>query len=253
MAVRTRKAFGCSITVISNGNEYHTFGTWKMTITNNNYIGEPVLETNYMDVPGRNTKLDYSEALTGRPVYKSRPIALQMEALEECMRWDILMSKIRNCLHGRLVKVSFDNDKSHYWKGRIYVKEHDREKKLGGFTLEMPEADPYKYDLTSSQEDWLWDPFDFETDIIRYIGELTITDSYTLSIPAGGMLTVPVINVTEITSNTLTVKLSSNNKTYTLAVGRNRFPDLMVAGENNVTLKFTGSGSVKVDYRAGSL
>ena len=253
MAVRTRKAFGATITVISTNVSYHTFDKWKLSITNSDYIGDPAMETNYLEVPGRDGNIDYSEALTGRPVFKSRPITMQMAAVKERLRWNSIVSEIRNCIHGRLVKVSFDDDKSHYWKGRIYVTGFDRDVKLGSFTLEMPDAEPYKYDLCSSQEDWLWDPFDFETDVIRYIGTLTIDSSYVLTIPAGAMLTVPVINVTSITSDTLTVRSNSNNKTYTLSQGRNRFPDLLVCGSRDVNLTFTGSGTVKVDYRGGSL
>ena len=66
MAVKTRKSFGATITVGTKS--YHTFNDWKMTIINNNYIGDPEVETNYLDVPGRDTMLDYSESLTGRPV-----------------------------------------------------------------------------------------------------------------------------------------------------------------------------------------
>lgn len=253
MAVKTRKAFGCTITVIKNNVSFHTFTDWKLTITNNNYIGEPEVEQNYLDIPGRPGPLDYSEALTGKPVYKSRPLHMEMAAVRECMSWDAEISTIRNAIHGQKVKMTFDNDKSHYWQGRIYLKEYDREKTVGRFDLDVPVADAYKYELTSSQEPWLWDPFDFENDVIRYIGTLEITDSYILDIPKGDMPTVPVINVTAITSNTLTMKSNSNNKTYTLATGRNRFPDLFVNGASNVRLTFTGSGTVKVDYRGGSL
>ena len=252
MAMRTRKAFGCAIVVGSSS--YHTFDDWKLTIVNNNYIGEPEVETNYLDVLGMQGQLDYSEALTGRPVYKTRSITIQLQGLRERKYWDQSISDIRNLIHGRKVKVIFDNDAWYYWLGRIYVREFDREEKLGAFTLEMPEADAYKYERFGSQDaNWLWDPFDFTRDVIRYIGPLTISGSRSLVIPKGTMLTAPKIIVGSITSQTLTMHSNSNNKTYTLAVGTNRFPDLLLCGPNNVTLSFTGSGTVNVDYRGGSL
>jgi len=72
-------------------------------------------------------------------------------------------------------------------------------------------------------------------------------------IQKGGNPVVPVINVSSITSETFKVKSSRNNKTYTLTTGRNRFPDLTVCGSSNVTLTFTGSGVVTVDYKESVL
>lgn len=253
MAIRTRKAFGATILVVSTGDSYHTHDDWELTIENNDYIGDPVVETKYLDVMGRHGRLDYSTSLTGRPVYKSRPINMQMAGLRESIRWDIEISKLRNILHGQLVRVYFDNDGSHYYEGRMYLQEQDHEQKLGKCTLSMPEALPHKYDAASSIEDYDWDTFDFEEDTDRYIGTLTIVDSYELVIPEGNEPVVPVINVTRITSDTLTVTSSDNNRTYTLVRGRNRFPSLVCAGANEVTFTFTGSGTLNVDYRAMSL
>ena len=254
MAVKTRKSFGATITVGTKS--YHTFNDWKMTIINNNYIGDPEVETNYLDVPGRDTMLDYSEALTGRPVYKSRPIKIELQGLREKMSWDIEVSRLRNILHGRIAKVYFDNDESHYWEGRIYLREMDREKTLGSFVLEMPTAQPFKYDKFSSTVDYDWDTFDFEEDVDRYIGVLDFTEGYTVEIPISEIPGVPVvlvINVTTLRSDTLTMRSSSNNKTYSLKRGRNRYPELHVAGASVVTLTFTGSAKLTIDYRAARL
>lgn len=253
MEVRTRKAWGATITVVSTGTSYHTFDDWGLSIVNSDYIGEPEMETTYLNVPGLDKMLDYSEALTGEPVYKSRPINMQMAGVEERLYWDLIVSDIRNKINGRRVKVVFDNDTGHYWLGRIYLNGFDRDVKLGKFSLDMPTAEPYKYDKCSSLEPQRWDDINFLTDVLRYIGTLTITDSYELVIPAGNMKTAPVFNVSSITSTSLTVTSSSNNTTYTLSRGKNRFPDLLVCGPDDVTLTFAGSGTLNVEYRGGSL
>lgn len=253
MAMRTRKAFGATIKVGSES--YHTFNDLGFTLVNDDAIGEPSVETNYLDIPGRHDRLDYSEALTGRPVYKMRSIALRLQEKHIPMRWDLFVSWIRNVLHGRRAQVSFDNDGSHYWEGRIYVQEVSRDTRIGSLILAMPEAGPFKFDTFSSIEDYDWDTFDFEYDYDRYIGTLEITDGYRLTIleNGGAPPVVPVFNVDSITSDTLTVRSSSNNKTYTLARGRNRFPDLLCAGAKDVELVFNGSGILNVEYRAVSL
>ena len=96
----------------------------------------------------------------------------------------------------------------------------------------------------------------FEEDVDRYIGVLDITEGYTVEIPISeipGVPVVPVINVTTLRSETLTMTSSSNSKTYSLKRGRNRYPELKVAGASVVTLTFTGSAKLTIDYRAARL
>ena len=69
---------GATITVVSTGNSYHTLRDWGLAIGNNNCLGDPVQETFYLDVPGADGLLDFSEALTGRPVFKYRPIDITL-------------------------------------------------------------------------------------------------------------------------------------------------------------------------------
>lgn len=250
MSVRTN---GATLIVVTSGLEYHTLATWGLAIGNNNCIGDPVLEEKYLDVAGRTALLDYTEALAGRPIYKSRPIDIVLGGLRNPEDWDSVISEFRNLINGRRIKVIFDNDPSYYWIGRCHITDFDRAQRLGSFHLQIPNAEPHKYDLASSMEDIPWDSVDFEHTYFGYLGTLTITDSYALTIPAGTMPVAPTITVNSITSTSMTVRYSLNNTTYTLATGENYFPEILVNGDSAATLTFTGSGEVEVDYRGGSL
>ena len=241
---------GVKIIVLATGKSYHTLADWELAVGNTDYIGEPVLETYSLDVFGRPGLLDMSESIAGRPIFKYRPITVKFGGIRSRMNWDHVISDFRNLFDGQRVQLIFDNDIGHYWEGRAYLKDFSRVQELGTFTLSIPQADPYKYDVCSSVDDWEWDSFDFETGVIRYIGELTITDSLQLTIPRGDMLTVPVITVSSMTA---ALSLSAKGKSYSLKVGRNRFPQLLVAGPEDVELTFSGSGTLSVDYRGGSL
>ena len=46
--------------------------------------------------------------------------------------------------------------------------------------------------------------------------------------------------------------MTACGETYTLTLGRNRFPDIVVYG-SDVTLEFAGSGTLDIVYRRGSL
>jgi hypothetical protein len=161
------------------------------------------------------------------------------------------MSLLRNKINGRICKLIFDKDPSWYWRGRISLNDFASDLKIGKFNLVVPEAEPYKYSITASNEPWLWDPFNFETDMITQIDEITVDGTKTASIPAGNMYTSPVFVCRNITSSTFTV--SDGTTTINLVNGSNKDPRIKVNGDEDVTLTFSGTGKVSIVYRGGSL
>ena len=243
--------YGISIYVEDTGKTYHTLDEWEMALGNNNYIGDPEMETTYIKVPGRNGLIDATEAISGRRIYKKRQLEFELGGVRDRLNWDSIISGFRNNIDGRICRLTLDNDKSHYWRGRVYIKGFDRFRELGTFTLAVPTADPYKYSVTSSAEPWLWDPFNFETDYITYIGAITVNGTETVTIPAGHMATSPDLVVSDKTSSSFTVEADS--VTYTLAAGSNKIPAIIVGGDSDVELTFSGNAKVQIVYRSGSL
>lgn len=240
---------GCKFIVESNNNEYHTYDNWGLYITNTDCIGEPEQYTNYVSVPGMNGQLDMSEVLTGYPTYIRRKLKIRLAGIREKTSWDSIISAFRNKINGRVCHIIFDNDLNYYWRGRVSITDFSSAMTLGQFTVDV-EADPYKYSLVSSAEPWLWDPFNFETDSITYVGAWEINGSLTASVPSGNMLTCPVFVASDIVGSlTMTV----DNITYTMADGSNQFPEVMVGGEDEVELSFSGIGTIQIVYRGGSL
>lgn len=244
------KRYGAEVEVVSTGTKYHTWADWGLIITNGDTIGDPEQETNYITVPGRSNLLDASEILTNAPVFTGRKLAMHVKHVGTPGAWDITVSTIRNLIEGKQVKIRFDNDRSHYWLGRINIKEPGRTAGVGAFTLSAY-VDAYKHDTASSQEQMKWDDVNFLTDCFRYIGTINVDGSYTLTIPKGDHAVVPTIAVSNITSETFT--MTALGKTYTLVSGTNRFPDLKVCGASNVTLNFSGTAKAIVNYRGESL
>lgn len=242
---------GVSIYVESTGKTYHTLNDWDLALGNNNYIGDPEMETTYIQVPGRSGLIDATEAVSGRIIFKKRSLAFEMGGIRERLDWDGIISAFRNNIEGRVCRLTLDNDVSHYWRGRVYIQDFDRFRDLGTFTLAVPTADPYKYNRFSSAEPWLWDPFNFETDMITYIGAITVVGSASVTIPHGHMATSPELVVSDMTSQTFTV--TANGMTYPLTVGTNRVPSILVGGDSDVELEFTGDGKIQIVYRSGSL
>lgn len=244
-----KKFNGVKITVESSGASYHSYDDWGLYITNTDCIGEPELETNYIGIPGRDGLVDLSEATTGRPVYKKREIKINLSGIRFRTNWDGVISALRNSINGRICRLTFDNDKAYFWRGRVEIKDFSSVMNLGILTIDVPNAEPYKYDITASNEDWLWDPFNFETGVITTISVLEIDGEEEVTIPHGHMLVSPQFEVSDAT--TLTV--SDGTVTKTLQNGVQRFPSIRVGGSEDVTLTFNGQGNVQIIYRGGSL
>ena len=89
------------------------------------------------------------------------------------------------------------------------------------------------------------------SDMVTYIGAITVVGSVSVTIPHGHMATSPELVVSDMTSQTFTV--SVNGATYPLIPGTNRVPSILVGGDTDVELTFTGDAKVQIVYRSGSL
>lgn len=239
-----------TIQVEGTNNKYNTYDDWGLYITNTDIIGEPQQYTKYIEIPGRNGLLDLSETIAGRQIYTSREIKMVLSGAKDKKSWSAAMSIARNYINGKVCRVVFDDDDGYYWRGRIVIKDFSSVLNKGTLTIDIPTADPYKYSIVSSGEPWLWDPFNFQTGIITYIGAITVSGTASLTIPHGHMPTSPEFVVSNKVG-TLTVATGGN--TYTLNSGSNKIPSIMVGGDSDVTLVFSGNAKVEVIYRDGSL
>lgn len=242
---------GITIYVEDTGKTYHTVDDWNLGLGNNNYIGDPEMETTYISIPGRDGLIDVSEAISGRRVYKKRELAFELGGIHPHWNWDATISGMRNNIEGRVCRLTLDNDAEYYWRGRVFIQGFDRFRSLGTFTLAVPNADPYKYDILSSTDPWLWDPFNFETGEIIQEEAHVIVGSDTITIPHGHMPITPDLVVSDKISGTFTVTFDGT--TYELVTGSNKIPAIMVGGDDDVVLTFMGTATVQIVYRGGSL
>lgn len=127
---------GFKIYIEDSGKAYHSIEDFGFAIANTNYIGDPVLEETIIDIPFSNP-LDLSEVATGYPVFKNRPINLELGCKRPRWEWDALISKFRNLYDGKICRIVFDNDPLWYWQGRVRIQNVNRVRTLGTFTLYM--------------------------------------------------------------------------------------------------------------------
>lgn len=222
--------------------EKHTFRDWGLmwaTVS----IPMPNARTKTVEVPGMNGVLDLTEAINGEVCYANRSLTFTFTADCTAEAWHALYSQIASYCHGRRLKVVLDTDPSYYYEGRIAVQSTRDNNVYGDLTITV-DADPFKQEMESAAEEWLWDPFSFESGIIR--GYKDLTSPCTLTVIGTVAPVVPVITC----STALSLEFGGN--TYALKQGENENPDIVIrSGENEMV--FTGSGTFTIDFRGCSL
>ena len=223
----------------------NTFNDFHLLLQDGLTIPTAEVKTETEDIPGTSDILDYTEALTGDVHYNQRPIHIELAGVKDYGEFLSVHSQIQNKLHGKKVKMIFSEDPGYYWIGRVSVGDVSPYDVLRNVILDV-KVDPYKYEISSSAEDWLWDPFSFVDGIINECKDLVVDGTLEVSVYGRRKHVIPKI----ICDNAMTVTF--NNVTYNLSAGTNEVLDIeILEGENKLT--FEGNGTVSIDYRGGSL
>lgn len=223
----------------------HSFEDWNMYLTSKD-IATPEPKTNNIEIPGADGVIDLTEILTGDVKYKNRKLTFQFATKRLFEAHLSIQSKIANYLHGKKLKIIIDDDKSFYYIGRCTVNKFESDKSLGKLVIEV-DAEPYKYDIQSSKEDWIWDTFSFEDGIVNMkTDNISISGEQEVIIWGRRKKVSPEI----VASTDMEVEFKGN--IYNLSKGKNKIIDIQIEEGENI-LKFIGEGIVSIDYRGGSL
>jgi len=122
--------------------QYHSYTQWKLVLQSST-IGLPEVKTVTVDVPGMDGVLDYTELLTGGPVYGLRTLSFEFLMPEDASTWSDVLSDIAAKIHGKKLDVIRDSDINWRYTGRVYVRDFTAAERLGKLTIDV-EADPYK-------------------------------------------------------------------------------------------------------------
>ena len=150
-------------------------------------------------------------------------------------------------VHGRRVTLSTDESPDACLHGRVQVTSEKTDAAKTVLKLEGV-FDPYRTEPTSTDENWLWDPFSFERGVVREYADLIVDGALDLELIGSPMPVTPVFRVTSGTG--LTMALGGN--TYTLLPGENVFAAVVLT-DAAYNVRFTGTGTVTVAFAAGRL
>ena len=180
-------------------------------------IQPPSLKENYVDIPGANGSLDFAEALTGYPLFQNHTgsINWEVDPYRDGVTIDGVMQYVDSFLHGRKVYALVCEEAKYiedaygekrlnlnyepwYYEGRTTVSSESLGESSPSWTLNY-NFNPYKKLLWTTDQDFVWDNFDFENGISykEIFSDQIVSDRYFQAVGGwiGTMPTIPTIKV----------------------------------------------------------
>lgn len=220
--------------------EHHSWKDWHLIPSAPPVIPPPKPKVNYLEIPGTNGSLDISEILTGVPTYDNRTGSMGFIYLTEFGSSRRMYETILNSVHGKRLKVILTDDPEYYYEGRVSVKEYSISAQYSGFSF-----------------DYTFDPFKLRVHESPGYSNLAVDGERVIYLNTGGspMLVTPVVTVNAV--NGLTGVLARPGKQdvtihFPSGVSSARYPGLTI-GEGGGVLTVTGTGTISLEIRGGSL
>ena len=123
----------------------HCYDDYGMLLAQKN-IGFPDVQTNMIEVLGRNGLLDLTESMSGGPKYYNREIGLTFITSDKLsgMAWSELISAVACGIHGQQIKIVFDEDEDYYYLGRCRINQFTTSRAKRTIEI-ICDCDPFKY------------------------------------------------------------------------------------------------------------
>lgn len=224
----------------------------------------PELKYESVEIPGADNVLDVSEVLTGYPLFDPRKGSLTFRFFDNGKSVRGRFDKLKNYLHGRWMRAVIVDQPEYYYEGRFMVGDF---KPLQGNWGEVDISyilNAYKMEITASDEQWLWDPFNFETGVIRDYREIVVggegEDPVEMHIE--GSPKHQPLSMT-FSRNTLPVAIDegigffwlgtyeeATSDDYEVKYGKFTYPQIVIPPEG-LDITFSGNYKVTIHYRGG--
>lgn len=150
----------------------NTWDDWRLVPETRPVVNPPEPKVSVIDIPGSDGVLDLTNALSKYTNFSNRTGSIDFIVVNDFYypvdderQWYAVYSDILNYLHGQKMKMILEDDLQYYYEGRFSVNEWKSDKNFSRITIDY-DVGPYKWNIFSSTDDWLWDPFNFETSLI---------------------------------------------------------------------------------------
>ena len=130
----------------------NTWNNWHLIPSTRPVVAQPNPVYKYVDVPGRDGSLDFSDYLIGRPTYTDRSGSFSFYVANEDPNtgkgfgnWASRKQDIAQFLNGKkTLKLTLEDDINYYYLGRFYMKDWQPGENFSTVVIEY-RVKPYKY------------------------------------------------------------------------------------------------------------
>ena len=232
-----------------NFGDKNSWTDFHLVPTSRPVISLPTFKERYVDIPWRSGVADLGSLLTGGPVYANRIGSIEfLVDLEQWPSWSVAYSTILDHLHGQAMRMTLDDDPEFYYEGRFTVNQWESGASFSTIVIDY-NLQPFKSNADDPGEDWLWDPFNFETGIIRDYKGIVVLPAPSINIKIVDAFPFQR-ELAFVTSSAMSVIFEGVS--YQLPIGRSSPYGLILKNGPN-SLQFVGNGTVDILYKGGSL
>ena len=257
------------ITFIVNGVSRHSFGDFGLYPYAHPEIRPAAPKTHYVDIPAADGSIDMTEALQGYVTYKTRTGRFVC-ACVDMARYDTALTDVCAFLHGKEAYIVMDEEPEFKYHGRLTVDKMDCDAVRGIITI-TAELEPFKRALVDTAASaassilgetisaWKWDPFNFIDGVIRDYHAIAVTGTdqsptevTVVSSPAGGSIRI------HASASGMKYAYNPDGGAWptpaALSSGWNSLPEVLLPrAVQEVKFRFSGSGTVKIEFTPGYL
>lgn len=243
------KEHGTTFIDVNTGESRHTYRDFGLFPSEVNMPDPPEVQTRFIEVPGMDGRLDVTEALDGTIHYDDRDYSQKYLDVVGRIQMHDRYSALQNFIHGKHLRMILDDDPNWYYEGRFEIGSPSPQDYKNTLKIEAS-LRPFKYSINSTIDDWLWDPFNFETGVIREYSNLQIEGNSDIVVVGSNMPIVPTITVESENGEGIDLVFDSNR--YHLQDGKNKIVTMVISAREYV-FHFEGLGIVSIEFREGSL
>lgn len=234
--------------IVDDETTYNTWDDWHLIPSKRPSVAPPAPVTKYIDIPGFDGQVDITPDLNGSVSYGMRSGSWQfiMSPDFDDRTWSIHYSDIMNAINGRNVKIMLEDDPDYYYEGRVSVSAFESEKEWSTVTINYI-CMPFKRELTSSNDDWLWDEFNFEIGVIRDYSSIRVNGELDIRIVGSVVRIAPDITVDA------PMTITYNNFTKEFPTAGTYHPGEFAILDGEHVMHVVGTGTITISYRGGSM
>lgn len=234
----------------------NTWTDYKLIPKSRPFVAPPSVKTTYLDIPGLNGKLDFTDSLLGRPGFGNRSGSWEFifsgdynPGYTGKSPIDALVFQLRKDLNGNMMNVILEGDPGYFYRGRVQVSEIVRNNDGSGndFTLDY-NFSPYKYSTSVYTY-----PSDATvgTNFNRPVHDIYVNGSTSLLVTNHGSAVIATVYASASGMSVVLNNRVETGSTFSLYAGRNEGIFRLAPGLN--TLDIYGTGRFQLCYSEGRM